>query len=129
MSKPTTSYDVEVRVRYVECDAMGVLHHAKYFEYLELARTELLRANGIRYRDCEQRGVFFVVTKVQCKYRKPIRYDDVVKINVRVARQTRARIDHEYKIYRDNELMCEAATTLACLDGEGKIIPIPDDMK
>ena len=41
----------EFRVRYAECDAMGYLHHAKYWEYLEHTRTELLRENGVRYRD------------------------------------------------------------------------------
>ena len=44
---------VEFRVRYAECDPMGYLHHAKYWEYFEHVRTELLRQNGVRYRDLE----------------------------------------------------------------------------
>ena len=129
MSDPVTSYDIEIRVRYAECDCMGVVHHSKYYEYFEMARTELLRAAGVRYRDCEERGVFFVVAKSACKYYKPARYDDLLKLEVRIARQTRARIDHEYKLYRDGVLLCEATTTLACVNGEGQVIPIPEDMK
>jgi len=51
MSSPLASYPVEIRVRYAETDAMGYLHHAQYLVYFELGRTELLRVNGVRYRE------------------------------------------------------------------------------
>ena len=73
---------------------MGYLHHARYWEYFEHARTELLRQNGCRYRDLEAGGVFFVVYKLACKYMKPIRYDDLVTVTVRVHRVRRTRVDH-----------------------------------
>lgn len=57
MTEPTSSHDLEIRVRYAETDAMGYLHHAQYLVYFEAGRTELLRANGLRYRDIEQRVV------------------------------------------------------------------------
>ena len=129
MSERITSYEIEIRVRYAECDCMGVVHHSKYFEYFEMARTELLRADGVRYRDCEERGAFFVVAQSQCRFIKPARYDDLLKLEVRTVRQTRARIDHEYKLYRDGVLLCEATTTLACVNGEGQVIAIPEYMK
>ena len=128
MSKPTVSYEIEIRVRYAECDRMGYVHHSRYFEYFEMARTELLRAGGVRYRDLEDRGVLFVVTKTACKFHRPAAYDDRLQLRVRVARQTRARIDHAYELYRDGLLLCEASTTLACVDGKGRIIPIPEDI-
>ncbi len=127
MSQPN-SCEIEVRVRYAECDPMGYLHHSKYFEYFEMGRTELLRAAGIRYRDLESRGILFPVAKLECRFRRPARYDDVLRVVTRIVRQTRARIDHEYKIYRDGVLLCEATTTLACVDREGQLIPIPDEL-
>lgn len=120
--------EFEIRVRYAECDPMGYLHHSKYFEYFEMGRTELLRLSGKRYRDLEAQGVLFAVAKVECKFRRPAQYDDVLKLNVRIARQTRARIDHEYKLYREGILLCEATTALACINREGQPIPIPDDL-
>jgi len=119
---------MEIRVRYAECDPMGVLHHAKYFEYFEMGRTELLRATGIRYRDLEERGVLFVVARLECRFRRPAYYDDQLKLQTRIVRQTRARIDHEYKLYREGVLLCEASTTLACVDRKGQIIAIPDEL-
>jgi acyl-CoA thioester hydrolase len=107
---------------------MGYLHHSKYMEYFEAGRTELLRQAGLRYRDLEERGILFVVTKIECKFRQPARYDDEVKLKVRIVRQTIARIDHAYELYRDGVLLTEATTTLACVDRAGKVIPIPEEM-
>ncbi len=117
---------VEFRVRYAECDAMGHLHHAKYWEYFETARTELLRQEGFRYRDLEAEGIFFVVYKAACKYILPVKYDDLVAVTVTVERITRARVDHSYEVIRDGERMCEASPTLACVgrDGRPKLMPV-----
>jgi len=128
MAKQPTSCEIAIRVRYAECDPMGVLHHSRYFEYFEMARTELLRQAGARYRDLEERGVLFVVARAECRFRRPARYDDELLLKVEVARMTKARIDHKYELYRDGLLLCEASTVLACVDREGRIIPIPDEI-
>ena len=128
MTESPTSYEIEIRVRYTECDPMGVLHHSRYFVYFEMARVELLRAGGVRYRDLEERGVFFVVAKVECRFRKPARYDDQLRLKVEVVRQTRARIDHAYQLTCDGMLLCEATTTIACVNRQGRPIAIPEDM-
>ena len=120
------SCSVEFRVRYAECDAMGYLHHGRYWEYFEHTRTELLRARGIRYRDLEARGVFFVVYKVACTYRLPIRYDDLVTVTARVDRITRTRVDHSYEISRDGRRACDASSTLACVGRDGRPIAMPE---
>ena len=118
----------EFRVRYAECDGMGYLHHAKYWEYFEHARTELLRKNGYRYRDLDAEGVCFVVYKAACKYIRPIRYDDLVGVTVKVERLSRTRVDHSYEVHRDGELMTEATTTLACVGRDGRPILMPDKL-
>ncbi len=58
--------DLDIRVRYVECDPMGYLHNARYFEFFELGRKELLRLAGHSYHDMEQQGHFLVVARAQC---------------------------------------------------------------
>ena len=82
MPQPMSSCEIEIRVRYAECDAMGHVHHSKYFEYFEMGRTELLRAAGFRYRDLEEKGVLFVVAKTACTFRRPARYDDALRLEV-----------------------------------------------
>ena len=120
--------ELTFRVRYAETDPMGVVHHACYFVYFEMGRTELLRAGGHRYRDLEAAGVLFVVAKAACQFKQPARYDDELRLVTRIDRVTRSRIDHSYELYRvgDNRLLATAQTTLACVDRDGQIIAIPD---
>ena len=116
----------EFRVRYAECDAMGYLHHARYWEYLEHTRTELLRQNGYRYRDLEAEGVLFVVYKAAIKFIGPVRYDDIVHVTAKVERITRTRVDHGYSFLLESFLLCEATSTLACVGRDGRPISMPD---
>lgn len=128
IGRPGDSCTVEFRVRYTECDPMGYLHHSRYWEYFEQARTELLRQHGVRYRDLEAQGVLFVVYQASIKYLLPIRYDDLVRVTVVVRRMTRTRVDHTYEIHREGEKTCEASTTLACVGRDGRPILMPDSL-
>jgi acyl-CoA thioester hydrolase len=119
------SHETTVRVRYAETDRMGLLHHANYFVYFELARTEMLRSRGISYRDVEDSGHFLVIIDLGCKYKKPVYYDDVLTIRTTVARVTHVKIMHEYQVLRDGELLAEGHSTLACVDREGKPQALP----
>jgi acyl-CoA thioester hydrolase len=123
--------DIEIRVRYAEVDPMGVLHHSRYWVYFEMGRTELLRAGGIAYRDCEREGVFFVLSKCSARFLAPGRYDEVLTLTTRITRMGTARIDHAYELRRksDGVLLATAETTLACVSRDGEIIPIPPNIR
>lgn len=122
-----TSGEIQIRVRYAEADPMGYLHHAHYFTYFEMGRTELLRAQGWSYRDIEARGQFIVVVKLSCRFHRPARYDDLLTLRTWVTRVTRARIEHRYELWRDGTLLTEAESTLACVDRDGQLQPIPEE--
>ena len=117
---------IEFRVRYPECDPMSLAHHAAYPVWFEMGRTELLREAGFRYRDLEQAGAFFAVYTLNIKYRRPARYDDPLRLETTLVRWTRAKLEHEYALYRGSELLTTAATTIACLDADGRPRAIPD---
>ena len=134
-------YNVTLRVRYAECDPMGVAHHASYAPWLEIARTELLRDAGASYGAMEAAGVFLVVTRMELKYRRPIRYDDLVEVRVVAEPRGAVRIRHTYEVVlveragreaqRDGKLVpldgvCAVAETeLACVGGDGKPRGLP----
>jgi acyl-CoA thioester hydrolase len=118
--------ETTIRVRYAETDRMGLLHHANYLVYFEQARTELLRAVGLSYRDLEDQGFLLVITKVEVRYRRPARYDDVLTVRTTVEKTTAVRIDHRYEVLRDGELVAEGSSTLACVDREGRPQVLPE---
>ena len=97
------SSQTELTVRYAETDQMGVVHHSRYFVWLEMARTDYIRSVGMSYSDMEKAGVMLPVTGVSCKYRLPARYDDEIVVTVRITRLTPARIEFEYTITRKGE--------------------------
>ncbi len=119
------SHEIELRVRYSETDAMGFLHHANFFSYFEVGRTELFRAQGGDYRAMEESGLFFVVVKVDCRYYRPARYDDLLRLRTTITRVTPARIEHEYRLFRGDELLALGHSTLACVNRQGEVQPIP----
>ena len=122
------SCDVEIRVRYAEVDAMGYVHHARYFVYYELGRTELLRRNGVRYRDLEQRGVYYVVARLGCRFKAPAHYDDLLTLTTTTDNLSPVRVDHSYILRRDNVVLAEATSTLACVGRDGRPTPMPDEI-
>jgi acyl-CoA thioester hydrolase len=119
------SGEIPIRVRYAETDRMGLLHHANYLVYFEQGRTELLRAQGLTYKDIEDQGFFLVLTKVEVRYRRPAHYDDLLSLRTTVARMTAVRIDHRYEVHRDGVLLAEGSSTLACVDRDGRVQALP----
>ena len=128
MVSPRQSCQIAIRVRYAETDAMGYLHHANYFVYFEQGRTELLRQNGVRYRDMEARGVFYVVARLECRFRAPAHYDDLLTLTTATERLTPVRVEHSYRLERDGRLLAEAGSTLVCVGADGRPRPLPDDL-
>ena len=120
------SQDITIRVRYAETDRMGLLHHANYLVYFEQARTELLRSQGITYKDREDQGYLLVLTKAAVRYKSPARYDDALTIRTSVTRTTAVRIEHKYEVRRDDLLLAEGETTLASVDRAGKLQALPE---
>ena len=118
--------EIAIRVRYAETDRMGFLHHANYLVYFEQARTELLRDQGLTYRDMEDKGFLLVLTKVEVRYKQPARYDELLTIRTTVVRTTFVRIEHKYEVFSEGRLIAEGATTLACVDKAGKLQAMPE---
>lgn len=128
MSDSPRQITVPVRVRYQECDPMNVAHHSVYPVWLEIARTELLRSMGQTYRDLEAAGVFLVVAKLSLRYRRPAMYDDELDVTVTALPTVGVKLEHKYEIRRGKELLAAAETTLACVDGDGKLRPVPENV-
>jgi acyl-CoA thioester hydrolase len=124
-----TSGEIKIRVRYAETDRMGLVHHANYLVYFEQARTELLRTAGATYKDMEDRGYLLVLTKVEVRYRRPARYDDLLTIRTFVERVTSVRIDHRYEVLCEGLLVAEGSSTLACVDRDGRPQALPDFLR
>ena len=116
--------------RYAETDKGGVVHHSVYPVWFEMGRTELLRANGIAYKDLEATGIFFVVAEMHIKYRRPAEYDQKLQLETTCTNVSAGKVEHTYKLTRssDRSLLAEGNSILACVDSKGKVRRIPEFM-
>lgn len=93
---------------------MGVVHHANYIVWCELARTRLCLEAGFHYAEIEKRGLLLLVTGVQLSYRAPARYGDTVRAACWVERIGSRGVTFEYRIERESEgrsILLATATT------------------
>lgn len=109
----------KLTVRYAETDQMGVVHHATYPIWFEMARTDYIKALGMSYANMEEDGVMLPVTGITCKYKIPAKYDDEITITARITRLNVARIEFCYEaILPSGEVACEGTSSHAFVDKE-----------
>ncbi|NWF85442.1 MAG: acyl-CoA thioesterase [Bryobacteraceae bacterium] len=120
--------EVRFRVRYAETDQMGVVYHANYLVWMEMARTELCRVRGVRYRDIElQDGVLLAVVEVNCRYLAPARYDDEIVARAKLAASNPRMITFGYEILRaeTGQTLSTGETKHMFLDKDGRRVRVP----
>ena len=100
----------DVEVRYAETDQMGVVHHANYIVWFELARTRLCEHSGFHYADIERLGYLLMVTGVEARYHRPARYGDVVRLTCWCERLGSRGMRFAYEVSKDGERLASGAT-------------------
>lgn len=119
-----------VRVRYCETDRMAVAHHGSYVAWFEEARTEWMRARGRTYRELEDAGFLLQIVDFVCSYHKPVDYDEVVAIRVRVEETSKVWVTLAYECRRetDGAICATGRTKLACVGKDGKVRRLPPEL-
>jgi acyl-CoA thioester hydrolase len=85
-----------------------------------------MRASGRNYEDLEAEGTHLVVSKIACQYLRPCRFGDAIRLRTNTVRARGARIDHEYEVFRGEELLARGNSTIACIDHHGRVQRLPD---
>jgi acyl-CoA thioester hydrolase len=106
---------------------MGVVYHARYLVWLDIARTEHLRLSGMSYRDLEADGLRLAVSEVIIRYRQPARYDDPVRIRCWVRDVASRRVEFGYAVEHagNSRLLATASTSLLALDRSMALTRLP----
>ena len=106
------NHEIELRVRYGETDQMGFCYYGNYAQYLEVARVETLRNQGISYKELEEKGILLPVRNYSIKYVSPAKYDDLLIIHTEIKKLEGSRIIFHYQINKDEQLIATAETEL-----------------
>ena len=114
------------RVHYYETDKMAVVHHSNYIRWMEEARVAYLDDIGAGFAGLEARGVISPVIGVDCRYLRPCRFDDRVRIDVKITefRGVRLRVAYEMFNETSGELCCTGTSEHCFLDDQGNLIAL-----
>jgi acyl-CoA thioester hydrolase len=122
--------ETKQRVYYADTDRAGVVYYANYLKWFEIGRTEILRQYGFDYGEFEKKGILAPVVDVQCNYKKPARYNDLITIKTKIENIGNTSIKFHYDIIKDNTLLAEGHTVNVFIDGKTmKPRRIPDELK
>ena len=106
------SYDYHTKIYYKDIDQMGVVYYARYLEYLEQARTELLNNIGIFVTEIEDAGYYMPVVKATANYKEGARFENEIVVRTMIKEVPKARMTIDYEVYRksDNKLLVTGQT-------------------
>ena len=119
-------YAHDVRVRFAETDAMGIVHHGAYLPYLEEARVEYLRAMGHPYQSLQAEGTDIAVLEASVRYLRALRFDDLVSVHLSPCNATRTTFELDYLLTVDGVPASTAFTAHACVNGRGRPVRLPE---
>ena len=130
MTTPPVRAEVEIEVRYAETDQMGVVHHANYLVWFELARTNLCTVSGFHYAEIERLGYHLMVTAADARYRRGARYGDRLRVVAWVARLASRGLRFAYEVHRDDELLATGSTEHVWVDATtGRLCRTPEALR
>jgi acyl-CoA thioester hydrolase len=107
---------------------MGVVYHANYLVWFEVGRVELMRQQGLAYKDIEiEAQAAMAVVEVMVRYKAPARYDDELSIETRVILVRGSVVRFGYQVVRveDGRLLAEGETVHVVVGRDMKRKPMP----
>jgi acyl-CoA thioester hydrolase len=123
---PTTyPFTHRIRVRFVETDAMGVVHHSSYLAYLEESRVAYLRHLGHPYTEMRADGVDSAVLECFVQYRQPLRFDDEVDVHLGLATASRTTFQMAYLLTVGPTVIATGVTVHGCVSADGRATRLP----
>jgi len=117
-----------VRVRFAETDAMGVVYHANYLAWCEVGRLNLINSMGLNYRKMNDEGYHLPVIEAHLNYKFPARYDDVVEIKAMIKTQPSVRVKVDYEMFANGKLLVTGHTVHVFVNLNGLAVKPPRDV-
>lgn len=122
-------HKTEIRVRYQETDNMGVVYYANYLVWFEVARTEYFRSAGINYSQLEEEGICLMVAGVNCQYKSPARYDDIVTIQTCISELKNSSLKFGYELFIGDRLIATGESVHVFTNKSGRPTRIPEKVR
>lgn len=120
---------IEKNIYYHDTDCGGVVYYANYLKYMEEARTEFCKHNGVDMKKLMEEGTLFVIVNVNISYKAPARYQDMIRVYTSLEKISRSSVNFIQTIKLDDKVLVEAKVTWACIDQSFKPKKAPEEMR
>jgi YbgC/YbaW family acyl-CoA thioester hydrolase len=120
-------FHFQTRIRFIDTDASGRIHYTAMFRYFESAEIEFMRSIGVIYLRHE-----FTLPRVhvECDFRLALLHDDLIDIELRVAKVGNSSIHFAFRTFKEGELAASGAVIVACMDRRTQRgMPLPDSIR
>lgn len=116
--------ETKLKVRYVETDQMGIVHHSNYYAWFEMGRGDFITKLGMSYRDMEKQGIMMPVMESYCKYHEGAKYEDDIIIKTYIEELSPVKMVFNYDVIReaDEKTLAKGKTTQTFINNNFKII-------
>jgi acyl-CoA thioester hydrolase len=120
---------VDKKIYYHDTDCGGVVYYANYLKYLEEARTEYLLRRGIELTKLAEKGILFVVARVEIDYKAPVHYQEKLRVSARVEEIKLSTVKFFQEIRKADKTVVKATTTLVCVGKDLRPIRVPEEIR
>lgn len=116
--------ETKIKVRYVETDQMGIVHHSNYYAWFEVGRTEYITSVGMTYKNMEENNIMLPVVESYCKYIEGAKYEDIIIIQTFMQELNGAKVIFNYNVVReiDGKIIAKGSTTHAFVNEKFRVV-------
>lgn len=124
--------EMKLTVQFYDLDPMNVVWHGNYLKYLESARCDLLKKIGYDYDNMRADGVLYPIAKMDLKYIKSCKFNQVLFLET-IVEELEPALIIKYNIFDEEsgEKVFSAKSMQICVDiktGES-IYSAPEGLK
>jgi YbgC/YbaW family acyl-CoA thioester hydrolase len=104
------------RVNFYDCDPAGIIFYSRIFDFCHSAYEQMISSFRIKENYWNNKLYVVPIVHSECKYLKPIKFDDEIKISVKVSQIKDSSFELNYSIKKNNKLCCEVKTIHVSVD-------------
>lgn len=128
-----TPFSVHERVRWADCDPLGIIHYSTYLRFFEIAEHEMYRDCGLPFEVLRRSGGVWLPRKsLQCEFHSPAQMDEAVVIETWFSKVGTTSLTMQFEVYRESDRAHRASGTLTVVcvhkDTMAKY-PLPDNVR
>lgn len=118
-----------VRVYYEDTDMAGIVYHANFLKFIERARSDWVREQGLDQNAMREAGIVFVVRRIEADYLASARYDDALEVATEIKAISGARLLLTQEVLRGGEPLFRAQVTAVCATVAGQPTRLPSELR